>query len=77
MNAPPSEACVAAVRAVMMVLTNTEGSDDLQARWDALEASRKLRSTARASTGASPTVNPWLNIDGYLIRCRRRGWQLR
>ena len=53
MNGLPSEACVAAVRSVMTALTSTDGSDDLQARWTALEAARKLRWTAGALTSAA------------------------
>ena len=53
MNGPPCEACVAAVRSVMTALTNTDRSDDLQARWVALEAARKLRWTAGALTSAA------------------------
>ena len=50
MNAPPSADCVAAVSAVMEALTQTDASDQLQARWVALEAARKLRWAARAAT---------------------------
>ena len=57
-NAPPSAACLAAVRAVMAAITqnvtdtdiDTDTGERLQARWASLEAARKLRRTARAAT---------------------------